>query len=473
MKTVLFLLNGFGIESKGSYSVYNETLMPTFDNLTRKYMFSKLESNVRNINDAYRNMSLEIDSLYNYNIYSRETNNIAVNKTVLDIQKDLLERKSKLHIFCFIDTSFKILDNIKHFLKTINKEHDKQIYLHMVLTSNSYDDYDSIVEVMSKINMDTVDYAKIGMVLGLGNMLNTLSMTDLNFFLRNLVSEGGEKWSSFKQKLDVCYGMKTSPLMVNPFVVNNGFGIQENDLFLIWNYDNVDITNFINGVKEIEYKEKNNIKFYSLFPITYSEQIPYILNFEVAKKSLITNMKGLSFKTLVIAKSDDIRGINYYLNGMQMINNPDITYLRIEDVLYNGDLLVRIINKYPQDFIIVNYDITDVNTIEELEERLKNIDNVIGKVYENTSLNSYNIVISSLYGINKTLTKVSTGEICNIIYNRVPMVYVDKLISKKIYMIMDGKISDIFRLCYKSINSKYLGTTIVNKKNFLYRIIYK
>ena len=97
MKTVLFLLNGFGIESKGSYSVYNETLMPTFDNLTRKYMFSKLESNVRNINDAYRNMSLEIDSLYNYNIYSRETNNIAANKTVLDIQKDLLERNTQIH----------------------------------------------------------------------------------------------------------------------------------------------------------------------------------------------------------------------------------------------------------------------------------------------------------------------------------------------------------------------------------------
>ena len=76
------------------------------------------------------------------------------------------------------------------------------------------------------------------------------------------------------------------------------------------------------------YKEEGNkIKFYSLFPITYSEQIPYILNFEVAKNSLITNMKGLGFKTMIACEKDEISGINYYLNGLQMVNNPDISFI--------------------------------------------------------------------------------------------------------------------------------------------------
>ena len=48
MKTVLFLINGFGIEQKGSYSVYNKELMPNFDRLMNEYMFQTLESNINN-----------------------------------------------------------------------------------------------------------------------------------------------------------------------------------------------------------------------------------------------------------------------------------------------------------------------------------------------------------------------------------------------------------------------------------------
>ena len=476
MKTVLFLINGFGIEKKGSYSVYDDKLMPTFDNLAQRYMFSKLDSNVKNIHDGYRNMSLEVDGLYNYGIYDRESKNgnIMANGVFLDIQKELEERKSKLHLFCFIDTSLDVVENLKHFLKFINKNHDKNIFLHLVLTSKNYEDYPQIIEVMSKINMELSEYAKIGIVTGLMNMLNSVSVTDLNFFLRNMISESGERWASFKQKLDVAYGMKTPPVSINYFVVNTGFAIGSNDLFFMWNYDNVDITNFINGVKSINYQKiDNTIEFYSLFPITYSEPVPYVLNFEIAKNSLSSNMKGLNFKTLVMANNDDISVINYYLNGMQQINNPDITYLKMEDILYNGDSLVNVINSYPQEFMIINYSIKDATTIEELEDTLKKIDEVLAKVYENTSKNSYNIFVSSIYGMDKTLTRVDTGEVCNILYSKVPLIYVNGLINKRIYMLEDGKISDLFRVCYKSINEKYPGETLIVKKNLLYRLIFK
>ena len=69
MRTVLFLINGFGVEAKGSYGIYDETVMPNFDKLSKKYMFSKLNSNVFSTIDGFRNMSLELNDLYNYNIY--------------------------------------------------------------------------------------------------------------------------------------------------------------------------------------------------------------------------------------------------------------------------------------------------------------------------------------------------------------------------------------------------------------------
>ena len=98
-----------------------------------------------------------------------------------------------------------------------------------------------------------------------------------------MITEMGEKWTSYKQKLDFSYGTKSAPSGVKPFVVNSGFSVGNNDLFMIWNYDNIDISNFINGVKLIDYGTvTNNILFYSLFKVTYKEDIKHILNFEIA-----------------------------------------------------------------------------------------------------------------------------------------------------------------------------------------------
>ena len=475
MRTVLFLINGFGIESKGSYSIYDSTIMPNFDKLTQKYMFSKLDSNVFNTVDGFRSMSLEMNDLYNYGIYNRdsESGKIAANPYVSEINKELINRKSKLHILCFVDTSLQIAENLKHFITLINKEKDKKIFLHIVLTSSNYEDFPKILDVLRKINIELGEMATIGMIMGLSNILNSNSIVELNFLLRNMITEMGEKWSSYKQKLDFSYGTKSAPSSVKPFVVNSGFSVGNNDLFMIWNYDNIDISNFIDGVKLIDYgTETNNILFYSLFKLTYKEEIKHILEFEVAKRSLATNMKGLSFKSMVVCERDEIQAINYYLNGLEMVNNPDITYFSLDDRKLDPNTVVSVINSYPQELVIISYNIKNVATVEELKALLTKIDAVIGAVYTNTEKNSYNIVISSLYGMNKTIPN-SRGEICNIIYAKVPIVYIDNFITKKNYLISEGNISDLFKVCYKSMKREYPQESLVVKKNFLYRLIFK
>ena len=475
MRTVLFLINGFGIETKDSYGVYDASIMPNFDKLAQRYMFSKLNSNVFNTVDGFRSMSLEMNDLYNYEIYKRdaESGKVAASPTLAELNNTLINRKSKLHLLCFVDTSIKIVDNLKHFLTLINKEKDKKIYLHLVLTSNNYQDFPKILEVLSKINVELGEMASIGMIMGLSNILNSNSTVELNFLLRNMITEMGEKWTSFKQKLDFSYGTKASPSLVKPFVVNSGFSIASNDMFMIWNYDNIDISNFIEGVKLIDYgKEKNSILFYSLFKVNYKEEIKHILEYEVAKKSLAGNMNGLKFKSMVICEREEIQAINYYLNGLQMVNNPDISFICLDDKKLDADTIVNVINSYPQELVVISYNIREVETLEELKELLTKIDIVIGKIYSNMEKNSYSFIISSLYGMNKTLPN-STGEICNIIYSKVPIVYIDNFITKKNYLINDGDISDLFRVCYKSIKKEYPGETLITKKNFLYRLFFK
>ena len=437
LRTVLFLINGFGVESKDSYSVYSEANMPNFDKLAKKYMFAKVKSNVFSTIDGFRNMSLELNELYNYGIYERAAlnNKIAANPTVTVINKALIERKCKLHLLCFVDTSTKIVDNLKNFLTLINKERDKQVFIHVILTSKNFQDFPMILEVLSKINIELEGMASIGMVMGLTNLLNSNPITELNFLLRNMISEMGERWSSFKQKLDVSYGTKSAPISVKPFVVNSGFGIKNTDLFMIWNYDNLDISNFIDGVKNINYGPNvaNNIAFFSLFPVTYKEKIHSVLNFEIAKNSLATNMKGLGFKTLMLSQTKDVSVINYYYS---------------------------------------NYNITKVADVEHLIELYKKIDTVLGAVYDNTQKNSYNIIVTSLYPMNMSLPNAS-GEICNISCTCEPLVYIDNFITKKGYLLNDGNISDIFKVCYKSLNKDYPGESLVTKKNILYRLVFK
>jgi hypothetical protein len=242
---------------------------------------------------------------------------------------------------------------------------------------------------------------------------------------------------------------------------------------MIWNYDNIDISNFIEGIRLIDYgKEKNNILFYSLFKVDYKEEIKHILEFEVAKKSLATNMKGLSFKSMIICERSEIQAINYYLNGLQMVNNPDISFICLEDKSLDATTIVNVINSYPQELVVISYNVKDVSTLEELKEEFTKIDNVIGAIYTNMEKNSYSFVISSLYGKNRTLPN-ATGEICNIVYGKVPIVYIDNFITKRNYLINDGDICDLFKVCYKSMKKEYPGESLITKKNFLYRLIFK
>ncbi len=476
MKTILFLMNGFGIETKNSYSIYDAELMPTFDELSRKYMFSTLNTRVRSIYEGFRNMSLEVNELYNYHIYQREAleEKILKNSTYNTINNELTNRQSKLHIYAFVDTSEMIIDNLKHFLRNINKEKNKKIFLHLVLTNTNYEDYPQIIEVLSKINIELNEYATIGVVLGLETILNSNSAVELNFFLKMLISEFGEKWQSFNQKLDVSYRTKKAPTSIRPFIVNNGFTLEANDLCMIWNYDNIDISNFINSVKNINYgKEvKNNISFYSLFPITYNEPVLNVLNYEVAKNSLATNMQGLGFKTLVLTETKYVNAINYYLNGLESVNNPNISYLSLDNYLYDVNTVVNIINKYPQELIIFNYDLSNFSSVEEFQGVLRKMDALIKGIYDNAKKNSHSLIISSIYGVQKTVPNAK-GEICHIEYDKVPIVYIDSFITKANYVINNGDIDSLFRVCYKTINKKYPGDVLITKKNLLYRLIFK
>ncbi len=278
MKTVLFLMNGFGYEQKDSFSIYSKDLFPKFDELRVKYLSESLISDVTNVVDGYRNLSMDIHEMYNYSIVKNAINDnkFLSNDVIKKLKENMVALKSKVHIFCLLDGSIKLVEQLKAFVKNINHDELFQVYLHPILVSNDIEDYKKITTVLSKINTELVDYVKIGVVMGLGCIDNSIPETDMNFNVKIFVTEVAERWQSFTQKFDVSYGIKQTPVRVKPFVVNKGFKFTNNDLIFVWNYDYIDLTKFMTTIKNINFGDPNNIQISSLFPFTYGKESPFV-----------------------------------------------------------------------------------------------------------------------------------------------------------------------------------------------------
>ena len=326
------------------------------------------------------------------------------------------------------------------------------------------------------MNAELSNYATIGMVMGLASLSNNIPQVDMNFNIKILLSEVGERWQSFKQKFEVSENLKQAPVFVKPFIVNTGFKLESEDQMFFFNYDNINLTNFMKTIKAVNYGEgkPNNITYSSVFPVKYDQEVPHILDFKKADESLAKTGEGLGFKTLVMAKKAHINTINYYLNGLENVANPNINFVEFDNYLYHDDEIISVINNYDHELMIINYDIEGCKTVEELKDTLKKIDATLGRIYENMKTNSYTIVVSSLYSKDQVLTN-EKNEVCTIKYNEfLPLVYIDNFITKKDYIINpDGTINNLFKICYKSINKSYPGNSLVVKKNILFKLFFK
>lgn len=477
-KTVLFLINGFGVEKKESYSIYDSSLMPTFDDLTKNYLFSTIDSKVSNYYDGYRNASLDVSELYNYSIIDNDIVNktFVTKENLVKLKNEHEQKKGNLHIFCLVDTSLKIVDHLKETLKFLNPNNDKnkKIYLHLIISSNNIDDYKYLVDVFSHLNIELGEIAPIGFILGLSSIDNTAKQVDLNFFFRMFISKVGEKWQSFKQKFDVLYGTKTIPRNTKPFIVNSSFNLTKDDTFFFFNYDNINLTNFLNTLANISYgEEKNNYSYYSLFSVTSNLNIPYMYETTFASNSLVSNLENINATATILADTKKIGIINYFCNGLKNEVSNRLNFIDVAPFLNNPTALVSAINQLTSDLIIINYDIDNVTKTLDLKEKLKLVDILIKAIYDNMNGSKYTFIISSLFGMSKIMIN-EKGNICQVIFTgKVPFIYIDDFITKKDYLIEPGNINDIFKSTYKSIKSDSKYDSIVEKKNGLYKLFFK
>ena len=475
-KNILLLINGFGIQRSDSYSVYSAELMPNLDNLINTKIFKSISNNYLDYKSAYRNFSMGIDDALTYNliennIYKLEYSENPLMKYI--IQELNKNDKSKLHIFCYWDSP-RTAEQIATYVKEISSKVKTKIIIHLILCQNGLDDYKYIERSFTTLNYELGVNVKIGIITGEENLGNVLAFKEV---IKTLVTEYGEKYKEIGKKIESQVQSKIPPSKTRTFALSYGFGFDDYDKVLFFNYSNVDVSNY---KKELELQrfrklDTTTIQYFSLFPVKSEQQIPFMYNYAVASSYALNSLKSINAKCLVFDLKEKCPFINYYLTGLKNEVDPNLKYMPTDDgFIYNKDLVISNLDaQKDKDIIILNYDISDCKTVEDLKERLKQIDVVVGAVHDYTTNNKYGLFISSLYGFQRDMYN-EKHELCSINFSgRVPVVIDDSGIITGNYNIEEGNLHDLADTIYKNTNSDYKEMGLLRKKSNLLSFLYK
>ena len=473
-KSVLFLINGYGVEQNDSIEVYSKEIMPNLDNIITANYLVRLPNNFLDYKSAYRNFSMGIDKDLTHSLIERNISKgeATENQLMKYIINETIKKDSNLHIFAYIDC-YSAFEELAFYVKDIKIKVKNKIFVHFILSQKSMFDYKDIENGITLFTYEMGSNVKVGIVTGEQNMNNLLSVKDI---IKSYVTEMGEKWKDFSKKLNVFIQNKETPNIARTFAANYGYRLEENDQLLFFNYSNVSIDLFRNELFAQKFRkfDMNSLGFYSLFPIKCSVQIPFMYNYALASNCFLNSLKSINARCLVMDKKDNCPIINYYLTGLRNSVDESLRYAPTDDgVIDEPERLVEALKRYDKELIIINSKIDDAKTVEELKGKLNKIDASIGAVYNYCVQNGYTFLVSSLYGMSRDMYN-SKAELCKInLFSKVPLIISNCDLSLGDFSVDEGNLFDLSNTLLFIINNQYPNSGIFKKKSKLFSFLYK
>ena len=457
-KTVLFLMNGFGIEQSDSYNIYNSKLMPNIDSYTQKYLFSSIQSKEYNFMEGYRMFSTGNNVPLTYQLIQNYMEKFDTNSNMKFYLSNA--KNSRIQLFVFLENE-KSLEHIKNFLTFIRSKCSNSIFLHVVLTSSDINNYKDLEYILTKINYDYKE-CKIATIIG----KNTLVSEDLSTYMNLLKNEIGEKWIEIPRKFKTLANSKTAPINSKEFYVNDGFKISNEDSYFFFNYEYVDITNFINNITSLA----PNSKYFSMFQVK-GVQYP-MFAYPMSGVSAVKSLKSIDAKALVLTEPGYMPYTNYMLNGLANQIPENISYART-DINFGPQQLQAIIKNSDYDLIIIDYHVDNLNSVSELQDRLTKLDKILGFTHDICVENNVTLFISSLYGMSKELKLDNFTKAFINFSSKVPVIVVDSVFNKSNFRLDFGTVNTLANTIYTNINKKFVGDVLIKKKGYLSKVVKK
>lgn len=473
-KSILFLINGYGVEQNDSIAVYSKELMPCLDNIIGQNMLVRLPNMFLDYRAAYRSFSMGIDRDLSHSLIERNIskNEFSQNALLKYIVNETVKKDSNLHIFCYVD-SYNAFEELAVYVKDLKMKVKNKIFVHFILTQKSLLAYEDIDRGLNFFTYEMGTTVKVGMVVGEEHMNNLASAREI---AKSLLTEAGEKWKDFSKKLQVFVSTKEVPFKARAFAVNYGYRLEENDQLLFFNYSSVSIDVLKKEIEIQRYRKMdvNSFGYYSLFPIKCEKQVPFMYNFALASTCFLNSLKAINARCLILDKKENCPIINYYLTGLRNSVDDNLKYVPTDDGFAdNPESLVAALKTYDKELIIINYEVNTSKTVEELKERLNKIDTLIGAVYNYCLDSNYAFFVSSLYGMSVDLYN-KKAELCKVnLFSKVPFILANTDFSASEYSVDEGNLFDLANTLLFTVNNQFPNSGLLKKKSKFFSLFKK
>ena len=385
------------------------------------------------------------------------------NKVLLDSVKHAKDNGSNLHIMGLISDGG-IHSHINHLLSLldfIKSKNYSNVYLHL-FTDGRDTKVDSSMSYISILE-DKIKKIGIGKIVSVSGRFYAMDRDNryerVSKFYEACVNANATNYGRCDLGIKANYEAGNTDEFIEPFIVDGGKKIMDNDSVIIFNFrpDRLReiILSLTNNINELNTRIINNLKITTMMPVVDNKYSTSIFSLPKVNNSLGVYLSSLSYSQLRIAETEKYAHVTYFFDGGDnydlkgedkiLINSPKVkTYdMKPEMSAYEiTDTLIDKVNKNSYDLVVLNFANGDMvghtgNYLAAIKA-VEAVDDCIGKIVENIDLSKYTLIITADHG-NCEVMENSDGSVnTNHTTNKVPFIILDKNITLK-----DGKLANI------------------------------
>ncbi len=486
-KTVVFLANGFGIESKTTtYNIGDIT--PNIVKFNNEYLSTTLLSSGKEV--CFSN-SVSADFQTGYRAFSTTGKIITpekmldeaieykrfINEALMDSINFAAGNKSKLHILFTLGNkiSYTSLDHLKEYILAANKAQVKEICIHLVFGINSDPNVryaKDTIKVMNRLLEPCKNWSIVSGV-GIRNLDERASVEQLAKYYRINTTTVAEVWPDPVEVLESRYKSEIRDEDMQPFLTSRRLVYEDNDSIFIFNYEQLSIEKYLSM---ITYPDQvfsygflpKNIRISSMFPIKSNTKLAYAYQYSLPDIYFAKQLEKYDKKISFIGDVNRIAYISDILNGYRE-KSPVIEFkaynLTENAIAETTAALIQEINTGQNELIFADYNAMHMykqNEVGTIIDNFKKIDEALGQIIKLCLEQEHTLIFTSLYGLKEEVQIDHVKYLLNF-SEKVPFIMMDKVKSRNTAYISGTTINDLSSTIFNQAGIKGFRSFIVPK----------
>ena len=479
-KSILLLMNGFGMEVPKSFNVYTAALMPSLAKLSNYYPFVSLFASGTEIGlnkgqlSSFRAGYLAFSSNGKPSKKSNavqaqiNANTFATNPVIANSINYAVEHKSRLHIFFSIGerTEEVQFQQLKTYAELAVQCGVKDICVHVFLGDNSVQNMKVSNLWIKNLKYHVLNFVPQMRIVSIaGRKYLTDAPKDQKIaYYRMIVSGVGEVWTNYEDTITKKYEGKENDDNMGGFLAVRENVLREYDSVMNFNYDNAVGAEYLDIIqKPAEFfpaggKIPISVATNALFSVADNPNIPYAFESELPQHYFFETIPD-DKKILLIADKDRLQYISKCLNGFRENFKPNVQVWPIEDKEKRFDLmcqyLAAYINQGVYDLIIADCELyneqIEPKTMDQLRKNMTGVDNVLNVAYTRGMEKGYTLYATSFYGIKTKLLLTTTYEEVDF-SQKTPFLVAGKDVSRtNTSLQIDGNITQVAQVMLRNL----------------------